>query len=85
MLPALREQAEVSAASPFAALRWPAKADPEPDSPEGRAALAQLIRELLAAGWEREGRGRHWYAQRFCWRREGAPPAAATAAREAGA
>ena len=39
-------------------------------------ALAQLVEDLLAAGWEREGRGRHWYAQRFSWRREGDPPVA---------
>jgi hypothetical protein len=64
-------------------IKWMMKADPEPDSPEGRAALAQLIRELLAAGWEREGRGRHWYAQRFSWRRDGDPQPSASAARKA--
>jgi hypothetical protein len=56
-------------------LKWTLKADPDPDGTEARAALADLVRDLLRAGWEREGRGRHWYAQRFSWRREGDPPA----------
>ena len=55
-------------------LKWTLKSDPDPDGADTRAALAQLVRELLGAGWEREGRGRHWYAQRFSWRREGDPP-----------
>jgi hypothetical protein len=55
-------------------LKWTLKADPDPDGAETRAALAQLVADLLGAGWEREGRGRHWYAQRFSWRREGDPP-----------
>lgn len=58
-------------------LKWTLKADPDPDGTETRAALAELVRGLLRAGWEREGRGRHWYAQRFSWRREGDPPTVA--------
>lgn len=58
-------------------LKWTLKADPDPDGSDTRAALAQLAEELLGAGWEREGRGRHWYAQRFSWRRAGEPPVTA--------
>ncbi len=55
-------------------LKWTLKADPDPEGVVARAALGQLVQDLLGAGWEREGRGRHWYTQRFTWRREGDPP-----------
>jgi hypothetical protein len=60
------------------ALKWTLKADPDPDGADTRAALAHLVRDLLEAGWEREGRGRHWYAQRFSWRHDGDPPVTAS-------
>ncbi len=40
----------------------------------GDEAVSSLERALLAAGWERAGRGAEWYAQRFVWRGDGAPP-----------
>ena len=40
----------------------------------GDEAVSSLEQALLAAGWERAGRGAEWYAQRFVWRGDGAPP-----------
>ena len=33
----------------------------------------ELVRALVAAGWERTGPGGAWYAQRFIWRGSGEP------------
>jgi hypothetical protein len=47
---------------------------PDPHSDERHAQLRELADRLEAAGWERVGRGSHWYAERFLWRRDGPPP-----------
>jgi hypothetical protein len=56
-------------------LKWMLKGDPDPIAQDCRAALTQLCRGLVAAGWESAGCGHHWYAVRFVWRQPGAPPA----------
>ena len=53
---------------------WTFKADPDPDLPAVRAAVAALRSELLAAGWAPAGIGRQWYAHRFAWTGDGDPP-----------
>jgi hypothetical protein len=71
-----------------ARFRWLLMAEPDPlpdattPTPRARAqaqevqeAVRRMVAALEAAGWERAGRGAHWYAERFCWRREGSPPA----------
>jgi hypothetical protein len=45
-----------------------------PRTPVHHAEVSRLADALLAAGWERAGRGSSWYAERFVWRRQGAPP-----------
>lgn len=63
-------------------IKWTLQSDPDPADAHVRAAHGQLVGDLLAAGWEREGRGRHWYAQRFSWRQDGDPPMRASATRK---
>lgn len=40
----------------------------------GSSEVRNLGAALEAAGWERAGQGGDWFAERFVWRREGAPP-----------
>jgi LPXTG-motif cell wall-anchored protein len=51
--------------------------EPDADSAQQRSAVAALAEALEAAGWEKVGGGSRWYAERFVWRRPGAPPDAA--------
>ena len=54
--------------------KWLLKGDPEEGASEYTAEVELLADRLVAAGWEPAGMGRRWYAKRFVWRREGAPP-----------
>ncbi|MEP6688787.1 MAG: hypothetical protein ABJC36_10595 [Gemmatimonadales bacterium] len=47
---------------------------PDPEDLERRAQLRSLAATLEAGGWERAGHGSPWFAERFVWRRDGAPP-----------
>jgi hypothetical protein len=40
----------------------------------GSSEVSNLAAALEAAGWERAGQGGDWFAERFVWRRAGAPP-----------
>ena len=57
-----------------ATFKWLMMADPNPAANEYRKELRQLAGALQAAGWDHVGRGAKWYAARFVWRRDGAPP-----------
>jgi hypothetical protein len=48
--------------------------EPNPEDGECRTQVRALAAALEAAGWERTGRGADWFAERFVWRRDGAPP-----------
>jgi hypothetical protein len=54
-------------------LDWPPTMTPSPD-PELVAAARALARALLNAGWTPTTKGSSWYAQRFAWTHDGAPP-----------
>jgi hypothetical protein len=54
--------------------RWLLMSEPDPVLPDVRAGLRQLADALEGAGWEPAGKGAHWYAERFAWRREEPPP-----------
>ena len=75
-MPPGRKRGPCIAASP--AFSWTFKADPDPELPAIRAAVAGLRSELLAAGWAPAGIGRQWYAHRFAWTRDEGPPETAT-------
>jgi hypothetical protein len=57
-----------------APFRWTLMNEPDPQGPEYRARLQSLAAALEAAGWERLGKGAHWYSERFLWRKDGTPP-----------
>ena len=59
---------------------WPPLLSPSPDA-ELVAAARTVARALVKAGWTPTTRGRSWYAQRFAWARDGAPPELGTIAR----
>jgi hypothetical protein len=69
--PGSEGQRTVGASATF---RWLMMADPDPTVTEYHDALALLSARIEAAGWERIGRGRKWYSQRYIWPRAGAPP-----------
>jgi hypothetical protein len=49
------------------------------------AAARALARALIAAGWTPTTKGSTWYAQRFAWTRDGAPPELGTVQRRVAA
>jgi hypothetical protein len=57
-----------------AAFDVPRDGEPDPHDPECRAQVQSLAARLEAAGWEPVARGADWFAERFVWRRDGAPP-----------
>ena len=75
-MPPGRKRGPCIAASP--GFSWTFKADPDPELPAIRAAVAGLRSELLAAGWAPAGLGRQWYAHRFAWTRDEDPPETVT-------
>jgi hypothetical protein len=54
-------------------LSWPPFLPPSPEA-ELVAAARTVARALVSAGWTPTTRGGSWYAQRFAWARDGAPP-----------
>jgi hypothetical protein len=48
--------------------------EPDPVLPDVRTELRHLADAVERAGWEPAGSGRHWYAERFAWRRAEPPP-----------
>jgi hypothetical protein len=50
------------------------RTDPNPEDDRARAAVDVLRETLVADGWTRVEPGSPWYAERFVWRRDGAPP-----------
>lgn len=61
----------VATSEPFS---WMLHADPAADDAEVRDAVGELSELLLADGWTEVEPGRRWYARRYVWRRDGAPP-----------
>jgi hypothetical protein len=47
---------------------------PDPQAPRCRAEVRALAAALEAGGWKPAGRGAEWFAARFVWQGEGAPP-----------
>jgi hypothetical protein len=63
-----------------AKVNWPPFLPPTPEA-ELVAAARTVARALVNAGWTPTTRGGYWYAQRFAWARDGAPPALGTIGR----
>jgi hypothetical protein len=55
-------------------LRWPLMGRPDALRKEHREAVRGIADALEAVGWQRAGRGSHWYSERFAWPHDGAPP-----------
>jgi hypothetical protein len=53
---------------------WMVTGDADTNSAEFRDEARNLAAALESAGWERLGRGAHWYSERFVWRGEDEPP-----------
>jgi hypothetical protein len=66
-----RRDRVIAGSAPF---KWLFMSDPQPGGAAFRDALRELVAALESAGWERVGVGVSWYAIRFVWRSDGAPP-----------
>jgi hypothetical protein len=69
--PGRRRGATVCSSAVF---RWLLMADPGHESAEFVNEVRRIAERLTDAGWERAGRGKHWWELRFVWTRDGAPP-----------
>jgi hypothetical protein len=54
--------------------KWLLMGEPDPESPEYHEHVGNLATALKAEGWEPAGHGERWWAERFVWRGNGAPP-----------
>ena len=61
-------------------LSWPPFLPPTPEA-ELVGAARTLAQALVKAGWTPTTKGSVWYAQRFAWSRDGAPPPLGTLGR----
>jgi hypothetical protein len=69
--PGSRRRRTVAASDPYS---WTLRSDPLRDDPGYASAVQRLAAALEQAGWEPVEPGSDWWAARFVWRRDEAPP-----------